>query len=78
MTDVFSPPDVFAVGVAVDDRLISICALLGATVNSSGEVTNWNAVQSDGSAAAHPNFNRIPEATRRLIVNEIASAIAIA
>lgn len=88
MTDVYQPPSTFATHVTTEvvsaaaqtqivDGIQSICALLGVTLSDAGAVTNWNAYQSTGANMAPPNFNRIPEATRRLIVNELA-ALAVA
>lgn len=84
MTDVFQPTGVFgtythaqiasAAGQAeIVANLISLVGLLGATMSAAGVITEWNAPRSTGAAAAPPNFNHIPEATRRLIINEIAS-----
>lgn len=88
MVDVYQPPSTFATHVTTEvvsaaaqtqivDGIQSIVALLGATLSDAGVVTEWNAVQSTGAAMASPNFNHIPEATRRLIINELA-ALAVA
>lgn len=88
MTDVYQPSSVFSTQTSVEvvsaaaqteivNGIQSIVALLGATLSDAGSVTNWNAPQSTGAAAAPPNFNHIPEATRRLIINELA-ALAVA
>lgn len=88
MPDVFFPPSAFSTHTSVQvviaaaqteivDGIQSIVRLLGATMSDAGAITDYNAVQADGSAMAHPNFNHIPEATRRLILNEL-SALAVA
>lgn len=87
MTDVFSPPSAFgtythaqaasaAAQTEIVANIISLCGLLGATMATTGLITEYNAPQASGAAAAPPNFNHIPEATRRLILNEL-SAIAV-
>lgn len=88
MTDTFSPPSNFVthvttevVSAAAQTQIVNgiqaLVALMGATLSDAGVVTEWNAPQSTGAAAAPPNFNHIPEATRRLIINELA-ALAVA
>lgn len=85
MPNTYQPPSVFGTYTSVEvvsaagqaeivAGLITLVALLGATMSAAGAITNWNAPQSTGAAAAPPNFNHIPEATRRLIINEIAAA----
>ena len=85
MTDVYQPSSVFGTYTSVEvvsaaaqteivAGLITLVGLLGATMSTAGVITNWNASRSTGAAAAPPNFNHIPEATRRLIINEIAAA----
>jgi hypothetical protein len=87
MPDVFQPSGVFGTYTGVEvvsaagqteivANLISLVGLLGATMSAAGAITEWNAPRSTGAAASPPNFNHIPEATRRLIINEIA-AIAV-
>lgn len=84
MTDVYQPSGVFgtythaqiasALGQAeIVANLISLCGLLGATMAATGLITSYNAPRSTGAAASPPNFNRIPEATRRLLLAELSS-----
>ena len=88
MTDTFQPPSTFSTQTSVEvvsaaaqaeivNGIQSIVALMGATMSDAGAITEWNAPQSTGAAAAPPNFNHIPDATRRLIINELA-ALAVA
>lgn len=87
MTDVFSPPSAFgtythaqvvsaAAQTEIVAGIISLCGLLGATMAATGLITEYNAPRSTGAAASPPNFNHIPDATRRLILNEL-SAFAV-
>jgi hypothetical protein len=87
MTDVFQPSSVFgtyahtqAVSAAAQTEIvagiISLAGLLGATMAATGLITEYNAPRSTGAAASPPNFNHIPEATRRLILAEL-SAMAV-
>lgn len=87
MVDVFSPPSVFATHTSVEavsaaaqteivNGIQSICRLLGATMSDAGVITDFNTPHSTGAAAAPPNFNHIPDATRRLILNELAGLAA--
>jgi hypothetical protein len=87
MTDTFFPASAFgtythavAVGATAQAEIvaniISLAGLMGATMAATGLITNYNAPRSTGASAAPPNFDHIPEATRRLILNEL-SAIAV-
>ena len=88
MTDVYYPSSHFSTQTSVEvvsaaaqteivNGIQSIAALLGATMSDAGLITDYNARQTTGANMAPPNFDRIPEATRRLILNEL-SALAVA